>query len=134
MFFSIDIMPPTPSYRRSEIQFVRGNANNLGESFSEQMLASLPRPWLVIEDASHHYAATLAVLRFFGPRMRRGEFIVVEDGNVSDMGDDYSRGGGPLRAVSQYFWKLRGASKSTLPTAIDMGTMLPAIRTDIFGA
>jgi cephalosporin hydroxylase len=99
---SIDIVPPAPPYERPEIQFIHGDANDLGASVSEELLASLPRPWLVIEDASHHYAATLAVLRFFGPRMGRGEYIVVEDGNVSDMGDDYARGGGPLRAVSQY--------------------------------
>lgn len=105
---SIDIAPPTPPYQRPEIQFVRGDANNLGESVSADILASLPRPWLVIEDASHHYAATLAVLRFFGPRMHRDEYIVVEDGNVSDMGDDYSRAGGPLRAVSQYLLETSG--------------------------
>jgi cephalosporin hydroxylase len=105
---SIDIVPPSPPYQRSEIQFMYGDANDLRASVSEELLASLPRPWLVIEDASHHYDATLAVLRFFGPRMRRGEYLVVEDGNVSDMGDDLARGGGPLRAVSQYLMEAPG--------------------------
>lgn len=105
---SIDIEPPKPPYQRSEIEFVRGDANNLGESVSEERLTALPRPWLVIEDASHHYAATLAVLRFFGPHMRRGEYLVVEDGNVSDMGDDQARAGGPLRAISQYLMEAPG--------------------------
>lgn len=99
---SIDIVPPSPPYQRPEIQFVYGDANDLGASISDETLASMPRPWLVIEDASHHYMATLAVLRFFGRRMRRGEYLVVEDGNVSDMGDDHAREGGPLRAISQY--------------------------------
>jgi cephalosporin hydroxylase len=105
---SIDITPPVPTYQRPEIRFLRGDANNLGESVSEELLESLPRPWLVVEDASHHYAATLAVLQFFGPRMRFGEYIVVEDGNVSDMGDDLARAGGPLRAVSQYLLETPG--------------------------
>jgi cephalosporin hydroxylase len=100
--YSIDIQPPAPPYDRPEIQFVYGDANDLAASVSEETLAALPRPWLVIEDASHHYDATLATLRFFGPKMRRGEYLVVEDGIVSDIGDDKMRAGGPLRAVSQY--------------------------------
>ena len=62
----------------------------------------------MIEDASHHYDATLATLRFFGPKMRHDEYIVVEDGIVSDMGDDKARAGGPLRAVSRYLMETSG--------------------------
>lgn len=104
---SIDIAPPSPPYQRPEITFLRGDANNLSECLSPDYL-DLPRPWLVIEDASHHYDATLAVLKFFDPLMRSGEYIVVEDGNVSDMGDDRKRGGGPCRAVSQFLLDTKG--------------------------
>jgi cephalosporin hydroxylase len=56
----------------------------------------------VIEDASHHYAATLAVLRFFDPLLRSGEYIVVEDANILQTGQDLDRDGGPARAISEF--------------------------------
>jgi len=99
---SIDINPPMPISLRPEITFLCGDANKLAECLSNEFMSSLPRPWLIIEDASHHYEATLAVLRFFDPLMQSGEYIVVEDGNVSDMGDDAHRAGGPGRAISQF--------------------------------
>ena len=99
---SIDIKPPSPPFERPDIQFLHGDANRLIELLSESFLKSIPRPLLVIEDASHHYEATLAVLRFFHPFLRKGEYIVVEDANVSDMGDDSQRAGGPGRAISEF--------------------------------
>jgi cephalosporin hydroxylase len=99
---SLDIEVPTPPYRRDDIIFMYGDANKLGETVSPEFLASLPRPFLIVEDASHHYRASLATLRFFKPFMRKGEYIVVEDGNVSDMGDDGQREGGPGRAISEF--------------------------------
>ncbi len=105
---SIDLTPPTPSYHRSNISFLRGDANRLEDVLSREFLSSLPRPLLVIEDASHQYAATLSVRRFFNPIMQIGEYFVVEDGNVSDMGDDAHLDGGPGRAISQFLSETRG--------------------------
>lgn len=105
---SIDIAPPQPPYKRAEIQFLHGDANRLGECLTSEFLSSLSRPLLVIEDASHQYAATLAVLRFFDSLMNPGEYIVVEDGNVSDMGDDARFDGGPGRAISQFIFETTG--------------------------
>ena len=105
---SVDIVPPQPPYQRAEIAFLRGDANRLGDCLKPEFLASLPRPLLVIEDASHQYSATLAVLRFFDPLMRPGEYIVVEDGNVSDMGQESNFDGGPGRAISQFLSETSG--------------------------
>jgi cephalosporin hydroxylase len=99
---SIDINPPEAIPNRPDIVFLRGDANQLAKSLSTDFLSSLPHPWVVIEDASHQYQATLAVLRFFDPLMRPGEYIVVEDGNVSDMGEDAHFKGGPGRAIAQF--------------------------------
>jgi cephalosporin hydroxylase len=56
----------------------------------------------VIEDASHEYRHTLAVLRFFDPMMQSGEYLVVEDANVTDMGDEARFDGGPGRAIAEF--------------------------------
>ena len=99
---SIDLVPPQPPYQRAEIQFLRGDANRLADCLSPEFLSSLPRPLLVIEDAGHEYAATLAVLRFFDPLIRPGEYIVVEDGFLSEFRSGSRLDGGPCRAISQF--------------------------------
>lgn len=100
--FSIDLSPPSPPYRPANVSFLRGDANDLAPTLTADFLATLPRPWLVIEDASHQYAATLAVLRFFDPLIRSGEYIIVEDANVTEMGVDARFDGGPARAIAEF--------------------------------
>jgi cephalosporin hydroxylase len=90
----------------------------------------LPRPWIVIEDSSHHYRDTLAVLRFFDPYMRSAEYIVVEDGNVSDMGNDGNREGGPCRAISEFLMR-NPACQIDASYATATATTSLAIRTAI---
>jgi cephalosporin hydroxylase len=99
---SIDQKPPSPPYKPASVSFLQGDQNNLAATLSTDVIASLPRPWLVIEDASHHYAPTLAVLRFFDPLLRSGEYIVVEDANVAEMGLDARYSGGPARAIAEF--------------------------------
>lgn len=99
---SIDLAPPQLSYQRVDIEFLRGDGNQLGDCLTPEFLSTLRRPLLVIEDSSHHYAVTLAVLRFFDAWMKPGEYIVVEDGFISDMGRDSELDGGPGRAISQF--------------------------------
>jgi cephalosporin hydroxylase len=99
---SIDLRPPSPPYRPPNVSFMHGDANDLGLTLTADLLNALPRPWLVIEDASHHYAATLAVLRFFDPLLRQGEYIVVEDATVTEMGIDAHFEGGPARAIAEF--------------------------------
>jgi cephalosporin hydroxylase len=99
---SIDRTPPSPPYKPPNVRFVQGDQNNLAATLTDDLIATLPRPWLVIEDASHHYAPTLAVLRFFDPLLRAGEYIVIEDANVSEMGVDARFNGGPARAIAEF--------------------------------
>jgi cephalosporin hydroxylase len=100
---SIDIEPPErPPSMPASVTLLRGDANNLAQTLTTNILAALSRPWLVIEDASHHYAATLAVLRFFDPLLRSGEYIVIEDANVTEMGLDAHFNGGPARAIAEF--------------------------------
>jgi cephalosporin hydroxylase len=86
------------------IDFLRGDANALGDVLSDELLESCPRPFLVVEDSSHHYRESLAVLRFFHERLRTGDYIVVEDGVVSQLtGAPYRKyEHGPSRAIHDF--------------------------------
>lgn len=84
------------------IAFHVGSALDLGATFSNAMLAALPRPWLVIEDADHRRATSLAVMRFFDPWLHRGDWIVVEDGILTAMRVAKDYDGGPHAALSQF--------------------------------
>jgi cephalosporin hydroxylase len=97
---SIDLNPPRPSHVPSNVKFLEGDANDIGVALTPTKLSSFPRPWLVIEDSAHTFKATLAVLEFFAERLQRGEFIVIEDSNASEMGaaDD----GGPAKAIAAF--------------------------------
>jgi cephalosporin hydroxylase len=97
---SIDIKPPT--LRAPNVNFLRGDANDLSSALSANALTNFPRPWLVTEDSSHEYEATLAVLRFFDPQMRSGEYMVIEGAGILELGQDKDRNGGPARAIAEF--------------------------------
>lgn len=99
--YSIDIVKAT-GVDHSRVTFLEGNGRKLGETVSETMLRSLPRPWLVIEDADHEYATSIAVLRFFDSWLQPGEYIVVEDGITSDLVNDPACNSGPHRALKEF--------------------------------
>jgi cephalosporin hydroxylase len=44
----------------------------------------------------------LAVLEFFAPLLHSGEYIVIEDGAVSDLGVAHEYGGGPGLGISRF--------------------------------
>lgn len=98
---SVDLVRPE-GVNAAQVTFHAGDARNLGATFSTGFLATLPRPWLVVEDADHRYETTLAVLRFFDPWLGHGDYVVVEDGILSDMrvAEDYA--GGPARAIGEF--------------------------------
>lgn len=81
---SVDLFPVT-SVSDPQITFLAGNGRDLFPTLSDDLLGSLPRPWLVIEDADHTRKTTLAVLEFFDAWLRVGDYIVVEDGIMSDL-------------------------------------------------
>jgi cephalosporin hydroxylase len=100
---SVDIVMEA-GFQDDRITFLEGDAARLEPTLKPELLAELPRPWLVIEDSSHQFADAVAVLGFFHPFLASGDYIVVEDG-ILDQFDDpvYLRyANGPNRAVSSF--------------------------------
>ena len=99
---TVDIAPPE-GFADPRIRVLKGAAQALGDVIDEEMLGS-PHPWLVVDDSSHMYADSLAVLRFFHPHMQSGDYFVIEDGVVAFM--DPAKYGkyeaGPARAVETF--------------------------------
>jgi cephalosporin hydroxylase len=104
---SVDIHRVT-DLQASDVTFYGGNARDLSSVFSPEFMTNLKRPLFVIEDADHQAETTFAVLRFFDPWLRPSEYILVEDGIVTDMGQAQAYNGGPRLAIES-FLSLRGA-------------------------
>lgn len=101
---SIDIQP-LAKCEIPGVTFYQGDGRNMSDTLSPNLLAALPRPMMVIEDADHRPATTLAVLRFFDRWLCAGEYIVVEDGIVDDLFDDdrmTDLKGGPRPAIADF--------------------------------
>jgi cephalosporin hydroxylase len=99
---------PDPPIKPANVEFLHADAGDLGKTLTPEKLASCKRPWLVIEDSSHQYRHTMAVLRFFDPMMQPGEYVIVEDANVTHMGDEARFGGGPGRAIEEFLRDAKG--------------------------
>ena len=99
--YSIDIVPVT-EVSHPRVTFLEGNGRALRETLNSQLLARLPRPWLVIDDADHAYETTHHILEFFHPHLRADEYIVVEDGIISDYTRDLGYNSGPHRALKEF--------------------------------
>jgi cephalosporin hydroxylase len=82
--YSIDLIR-VDSMQDAMITFIQGNGRKLGEVLTPALLEQLPRPWLVIEDADHTEATSSAVLQFFDQWLDKDDFIVIEDGIMSDL-------------------------------------------------
>ena len=104
---SIDLEVPV-GVDHPSIKFLRGDARELGTVLTSSLMNVLARPLMVVEDSSHLAGTTAAVLEFFDPWLRSGEYIVIEDGILSDMrvADRYD--GGPLRAIGEFLAKNEG--------------------------
>lgn len=103
---SVDINP-LAKFTDARITFLKGDANNLGDVLSHELLTSCPRPWLVIEDSSHRYAETMATLTYFHEQLQSGDYIVVEDGVLAQLsGAQYPLyENGPNRGVTDFLAK-----------------------------
>jgi cephalosporin hydroxylase len=101
--FSIDLTPPDLAIEG--VTFLQGDATKPGETFDRHALFGLPRPWLVIDDAAHSYVACSALLAFFAEHLRSGEFLVIEDGVLDELGLSEQFGGGPNRAIGEFLAK-----------------------------
>lgn len=100
---SVDI-EPAAGFADPRITFLQGDAKSLGAVLTPALLQRCPRPWLVIEDSSHHYAETAATLAFFHTHLQSGDYIVVEDGVVAQLtGRQYRQYlDGPNRGVADF--------------------------------
>jgi cephalosporin hydroxylase len=97
---SVDVEPVNMTI--DGVTFYRGDANDLSVTLTSALMWTLPRPWLVIEDASHYAETTLAVLEFFYSWLEVGEYIVIEDGIVRELGIAHEYNGGPVAAISRF--------------------------------
>lgn len=84
------------------VQFLQGDVYELEKTFTDEFLASLPRPFMVIEDADHSKKSTLAAMNFFADILQSGEYMLIEDGILEAMkvAEDY--GGGPTAAIDSF--------------------------------
>lgn len=57
---------------------------------------------LVIEDSSHTYENTRAVIQKFAPLVTPGSYLIVEDGIVDALGITNQFNGGPVRAIKEF--------------------------------
>jgi len=89
---SLDVVKVT-AIQHPRVTFLEGSGRALADVFPADMLGSCPRPFLVIDDADHSYETSKAVLEYFHPHMRAGEYIVVEDGLTAS---------GPRRALAEF--------------------------------
>jgi cephalosporin hydroxylase len=104
---SIDVNPFT-DFSDPRISFRGGDARQLQDVLSDAEMRALPRPLLVVEDASHDYEVSLASLRFFDRWMHAGEYVCVEDGIVDSFGVQERHRGGPNRAIAQFLAESAG--------------------------
>ncbi|HBB87589.1 MAG TPA: cephalosporin hydroxylase [Blastocatellia bacterium] len=102
--FSIDLNVPA-TVTGPSVNFLQGDARELGTVLPSSFMNAVKRPLMVVEDSSHMSGTTAAVLEFFDPWLRSGEYIVIEDGILSDMRVEELYDGGPLRAIEQFLEK-----------------------------
>ena len=103
---SFDLRPP--DLTDSRITFAQFDAASPANGVTGEFLASLPHPWLVIEDSSHTYSHVLNILRHLEPHTEPGDRIIIEDGIVDALGLAPKYDGGPLRAIPEFLAETDG--------------------------
>ena len=84
------------------IEFVHGDGRDLAKTFTPEVIARLPRPWLIVEDADHQYVTTKSAIDFFAGVMEEGDYLAVEDGLGDTLGTADRYDGGPNRAIYDF--------------------------------
>jgi cephalosporin hydroxylase len=105
---SIDMKKPPAGVEHPAVTFLQGDACALSAVLTPELMQSIERPLLVVEDSSHMAGTTAAVLDFFDPWLRPDEFIVVEDGILTAMRVAGSYDGGPLCAIHEFLSRTHG--------------------------
>ena len=99
---SIDVTLPEPAPQHRDVTFLKGDALKLGDVLTPELLSSINRPLLVVEDSAHYPETSRAVLEFFDPVLEPGEYIVIEDGNITDLAIAHKYRGGPGVAIAEF--------------------------------
>jgi cephalosporin hydroxylase len=88
----------------ARVTFLECEAQHLENVLEPELVATLPRPLLVVEDSSHLYPDVIALLQYFHPLLKTGDYIVVEDGILAVLSNPlYLRyDNGPNRAVADF--------------------------------
>ena len=97
----VDLVVPETSID-DRVILIEGDVERLDLCLTDDVLATLPRPWLVVEDSAHTYSGCIAALEFFGERLQAGEYLIMEDGILDDLGMADKYQGGPNRAIEEY--------------------------------
>jgi cephalosporin hydroxylase len=98
--YSFDLNPP-PGVAHSGVTFVEADIQNLASSVLGSVLEKCGHPILIVEDGPHTYEASRAALEFCDPYLKSGDYFVVEDGIVRELGlEEYQDG--PRRAVQDF--------------------------------
>lgn len=99
--YSLDIVKVTDQHH-PRVTFLKGNGRALQEIFTPDFINHLSRPFLVIDDADHTYETTNHILNFFHPLLQTDEYIVIEDGIISDLFQDADYNSGPHQALKEF--------------------------------
>jgi cephalosporin hydroxylase/Flp pilus assembly protein TadD len=105
--YSIDIVKATQA-SHPRVTFLEGDGQALHTTLSVEFLNSLPRPFLIVEDADHSLATSKSVLDFFHPYLQVGDYIVIEDGIISDLIQNSSFISGPHQALKAFLKEHHG--------------------------
>ena len=106
--YSIDLDISKIDIVDDRITFIQGSLFNLDSLLPERFIRNLSRPLLIIEDSSHFYDATYHVLDFFKSLLEKGEYIIIEDGIVRNLGEYYKQyNDGPNKAIEQFIERNR---------------------------
>ena len=60
------------------VTFLQGDSNKIAEIFGNDLLKTLPHPWIIIDDA---HVNVVEVLEHFAAHMTTGDYFIVEDTN-----------------------------------------------------
>jgi len=97
---SYDIRPVT-TLNDARIAFLKADISRPQDFMDAAELYALPRPMLIIDDASHQYSHILTLLRFLHPHLQRDDYLIIEDG-IIDRLELPGYDGGPLRAIREF--------------------------------
>ena len=100
---SIDIEPKS-EVADERIEFLEGDARSLASVLAPQSVATMARPMLAVDDGSHLMEDIVPALEYLHEHLRPGDYVVVEDGNLSEFSHPAYRvlDSGPNRAVAAF--------------------------------